>query len=332
MKTFARQCRSLRNDVSAVSDGGGAGLDHASVISSLLEAVVVVSQRRGIEVANPAARELLELEPDQLNASGGLEGVLAFTDVDGTPLSPGAYPDRIVARTGRPVSGMSVGYTLADGSAVHLKCNAVMVNGTDADDPSIVVSIRDITERYASWRRLSYAAHHDLMTGLFNRTAALTRLHDTLGAESRSERSLAVMFIDLDQMKRVNDTLGHADGDRALIAVAMRIRELIPEPGFVGRLGGDEFIAVADCEHPSDVARISAAIHERLCEPVDVRGRGFVIRASVGLARIGTDEDRSAPEIIRDADAAMYAAKMAGGGHTVDFDSLQPRGIRSIGA
>lgn len=332
MKTFARQ---KRKATSTRPGGQEAGFDHASVISSLLEAVVVVSPRRGIRVANPAALELLELDARHLDLGGGLAGVLSLTDAEGSPLAPGSYPDRMVTRTGRSVSGMVVGYLLPNGRRLHLKCNAVLVNGSDDDDPTIAVSIRDITEKHASWRRLAYAAHHDLMTGLLNRTAALTRLQTALADRQEADgtpRSLAIMFIDLDHMKRVNDTLGHADGDRALIAVARRLHSLIAPPGFVGRLGGDEFVAVVDTDDPDEVEWISRAIHEHLAEPVDVRGQGFVISASVGLVRMPADDDRPAAQIIRDADEAMYAAKASGGGRTVDFDDLGRGEIRSIGA
>ncbi|MCZ4551782.1 diguanylate cyclase domain-containing protein [Gordonia rubripertincta] len=335
MKTFARQNTPDRKASTPAPGGPDAGLDHASVISSLLEAVVVVSARRGIRVANPAALELLELDARHLALGGGLAGVLSFTDAEGSPLTPGSYPDRMVVRTGRPVSGMIVGYILPSGRRLHLKCNAVLVDGSDDDDPTIAVSIRDITEKQASWRRLAYAAHHDLMTGLLNRTAALTRLQAALTERPHDDgppRSLAVMFIDLDHMKRVNDTLGHADGDRALIAVARRLHSLTPPPGFVGRLGGDEFIAVIDSDARDEVEWISRTIHQSLAEPVDIRGQGFVISASVGLVRVPGDDDRSAADLIRDADEAMYAAKMAGGGRTVDFDSIGRDGLRSIGA
>ncbi|MBA4022757.1 MAG: hypothetical protein C0482_10385 [Gordonia sp.] len=335
MKTFARQNTPDRKASTPAPGGPDAGLDHASVISSLLEAVVVVSARRGIRVANPAALELLELDARHLDLGGGLAGVLSFTDAEGSPLTPGSYPDRMVVRTGRPVSGMIVGYILPSGRRLHLKCNAVLVDGSDDDDPTIAVSIRDITEKQASWRRLAYAAHHDLMTGLLNRTAALTRLQAALTERPHDDgppRSLAVMFIDLDHMKRVNDTLGHADGDRALIAVARRLHSLTPPPGFVGRLGGDEFIAVIDSDDRDEVEWISRTIHQSLAEPVDIRGQGFVISASVGLVRVPGDDDRSAADLIRDADEAMYAAKMAGGGRTVDFDSIGRDGLRSIGA
>ncbi|WP_207840705.1 GGDEF domain-containing protein [Williamsia soli] len=335
MKTFARHNTPNRTAPTPGSDGRDAGLDHASVISSLLEAVVVVSARQGIRVANPAARELLELDARHLGLGGGLAGVLSFTDAEGSPLTPGSYPDRMVIRTGRPVSGMIVGYVLPSGRRVHLKCNAVLVDGSADDDPTIAVSIRDITEKQASWRRLAYAAQHDHMTGLLNRPAALARLQTTLTERLQGDgqpRSLAVMFVDLDHMKRVNDTFGHAGGDRALIAVARRLHSLTPTQGFVGRLGGDEFIAVIDSDDRDEVDWISRMIHQSLAEPVAIRGQKFVISASVGVVWVRGRGDQPAADIIRDADEAMYAAKMAGGGRTVDFDSIGRDGLRSIGA
>ena len=332
MKTFARQNKSHRRGATAAPAAPETGLDHSSVISSLLEAVIVVSPTRGIQIANPAAHELLALDSRHLNAGGGLAGVIALADADGTPLAPGSYPDQIVARTGRAVSGMIVGFTLPDGERIQLKCNAVLVDGTSADDPSIALSLRDITERFAALRRLEYAAEHDLMTGLLNRTQVLDRLEAALRVSRPPHWSLAVMFVDLDHMKRVNDTLGHADGDHALIAIAGRLRTLVPRPGFVGRIGGDEFVMVMENLDPVDVRRISRAVHEAVAEPVDTRGRHLMISASVGLAWVHRQDSRSASEVIRDADDAMYAAKDTGGGRTVDFDSFGQDNVRSIGA
>lgn len=332
MKTFARQNKTHGRGAPQTPRTSDAGVDHKSVISSLLEAVLVVSPERGVQIANPAARELLGLDARHLNLGGGLAGVLRLTDTEGSPLTPGSYPDRIVARTGHPVSGMHVGYTLADGARMQLKCNAVLIDGTADEDPSIAVSIRDVTEKFASWKRLEYAASHDVMTGLLNRTAVDHQLAVVLGERRADRRALGVMFVDLDQMKRVNDTLGHADGDRALISVARRLQALIPRPGFVGRLGGDEFVAVVDCGDQAGMHRISRSIHDIFTDPVEVRGRRLSITASVGFVRIGRHDTRSAAEVIADADAAMYVAKESGGGRTVDFASLGREGIRSIGA
>ncbi|GIF20296.1 diguanylate cyclase (GGDEF)-like protein/PAS domain S-box-containing protein [Actinoplanes tereljensis] len=168
------------------------------------------------------------------------------------------------------------------------------------DKPSIagfVATIRDVTERRAAQERLAYDARHDQLTGLINRSAFLGELENL-------EQLPAVLFIDLDGFKPINDTHGHRYGDAVLVAVA----RLLERYDFAGRLGGDEFaVALPDTEHAVAVAEeLLAAI----AEPITVDGRVLHIRASIGIAvpKTGT----SVTDLLHQADLAMYAAKRRG--------------------
>ncbi|WP_207843532.1 diguanylate cyclase domain-containing protein [Williamsia soli] len=314
--------RLIRNDSISTNASPASRIDCSLVLSSLPEAVLVVSPARGIEIANPAARELLGVDARHMYAGGGLANAVALANVDGSPLKQELYPDRIAARSAHSVREMPVCFTTSRGNVLYLKCNAVRVGTRAHESPLIALSFRDVTSKFADFQRLEYAAEHDLMTGLLNRNQVHNRLEQALLDGRPHTRSLAVMFVDLDRMKRLNDTMGHADGDRALIAVARRLRSLVPPPGFVGRIGGDEFVAVVDCHDRADIRRISHKLHDVLANPVALRGRQCLIRASVGVANISRADTRSATELIQDADAAMYAAKELGGGCTVHSDWL----------
>ncbi|HWE38256.1 MAG TPA: sensor domain-containing diguanylate cyclase [Isosphaeraceae bacterium] len=171
----------------------------------------------------------------------------------------------------------------------------------------------DVTERRRAERQLVYQARHDPLTGLLNRAA----FHDRLGLLADSARGsgapLALLVIDLDGFKAVNDNLGHHGGDLVLRDVARRFRGGLREPVDLGRLGGDEFAALLPGCDTSGAVPAAARLLEALREPFRIEGREAAVGASIGIATFpvhGDDPDR----LLRRADAAMYAAKRSGGG------------------
>lgn len=205
-----------------------------------------------------------------------------------------------------------------------LSCNGFVLSPNDPDHSSVVISFTDVTESRARAARLEYAADHDMMTELPNRACVMRRLNDVVANSQRCEpaESTVVMFIDLDSLKQVNDSLGHGGGDVALVTAANRLRGILNEYGIVGRFGGDEFVAVLSGISGADrIAVLSKRVHDSLVEPVIIQGRLLRIRASVGIVEVTPSDMRNAEEVIRAADTAMYRAKSAGGGHSVVFDS-----------
>ncbi|HEV7526270.1 MAG TPA: EAL domain-containing protein [Acidimicrobiia bacterium] len=147
-------------------------------------------------------------------------------------------------------------------------------------------------------------ATHDPLTGLPNRTLFHERLDERLALD----RPIAVLLIDLDRFKEVNDTLGHALGDELLIEVGMRLRPLLGAPDLVARLGGDEFAAFIEVDDVDDACRRAEEFIARIREPFDIAGLDFDIDASVGIALAG-DRSLTAADLVRRADVAMYTAK-----------------------
>lgn len=180
--------------------------------------------------------------------------------------------------------------------------------------------IRDITERRRHEEQLKHLATHDELTGLANRALLLDRLEQSLHYARRSGRLVGVLLLDLDRFKVINDSLGHAFGDKVLCLVAQRLRKLVREADTLARLGGDEFvILLAEVAEPADVGLVAAKILQHLAEPLWIEGRDVRLTASLGVSLYPRDSDDGAI-LIRNADLAMYRAKRDGSG-TVGFYS-----------
>ncbi len=180
---------------------------------------------------------------------------------------------------------------------------------------------KQIEERKAIQQKLVHDAHHDALTDLPNRTMFNARLSQALANKKRyPQNNFAVVFIDLDRCKQINDTIGHHAGDSFLIEVASRINHCIRGHDLLARLGGDEFVILLDnFESPDDVEIISNRIINSIAAPFVLDGREIFSGASIGIAYLESGY-QTASEIVRDADAAMYQAKSQGRGQYVVFD------------
>jgi diguanylate cyclase (GGDEF)-like protein/PAS domain S-box-containing protein len=180
------------------------------------------------------------------------------------------------------------------------------------DDWIIVGVLKDITEREAAEERLQHLAHHDNLTGLPNRVLFYETLKKALSFAARKNCRVAVMFLDVDHFKNVNDTLGHATGDKLLAQIATRLVECVRLRDTVGRLGGDEFglILTMDDDELGAVA-VAESIRQALREPFYLAGNHVSVTASIGITMYPSDGLR--PEtLIKYADTAMYGAKQDG--------------------
>ena len=191
-------------------------------------------------------------------------------------------------------------------------------------DPAIegiVVNYRDVTDRRSLEQQLRHQAFHDSLTGLPNRALFLDRLAHGVARTRRGHDPLAVVFIDLDDFKAVNDSLGHAAGDELLVAVAGRIRMTVREADTPARMGGDEFAILLEDAPTVEAARESAnRVLEALRLPFRLPSQDIAIRASGGIAMYASPE-QSADELLRNADISMYSAKAQGKDRLVVYES-----------
>ncbi|MBT3372099.1 MAG: EAL domain-containing protein [Rhodospirillaceae bacterium] len=178
----------------------------------------------------------------------------------------------------------------------------------------------------------AHMAHYDSLTGLPNRALLFDRLTHAINQSRRYDHELAVLFIDLDRFKFVNDTMGHEAGDMVLKTVASRIRECLRESDTVARLGGDEFIAlVTNLDAAVSAATVASKIVESVSRPIMIGGNGATISASIGIA-LFPDDAESADDLMRLSDAAMYQAKQIGGeGYQFYRPDMNSSALRRIG-
>ncbi len=180
------------------------------------------------------------------------------------------------------------------------------------DDPAvdgIVVNHRDVTERKVLEDQLIQQAFHDPLTRLANRALFGDRVAHALRRRRRQRRGVAVLFVDLDDFKTINDGLGHGAGDEVLQEVAMRLRSTLRPGDTVARLGGDEFaFLLEDISDVDDARRVAERVTDALSPPITVERSELTVKASIGIA-LADDDDVAASDLLRDADAAMYTAK-----------------------
>ena len=201
---------------------------------------------------------------------------------------------------------------------------ASQVRTFDDDDVAFVQSAANILSNAADRRRSDdanrYAALHDPLTGLANRTLALDRLKHALARRRRDRVDVAVLVLDLDRFKIINDSLGHDVGDELLLQLAPRLSEAVRPTDTVARLGGDEFIVVCEAvDGAREAMRLASRLAEAIAQPLTLQSGEHFLTASIGLALSGASHDT--PEtLVRDADAAMYRAKDGGRGRVELFD------------
>lgn len=198
-----------------------------------------------------------------------------------------------------------------DGETLWCGVRGQGVRPGSLDDGTIWV-YSDISERKASEERIRHLAHHDALTGLPNRRLLEDRLARALGQARRAHSYAAVMLIDLDGFKAVNDGHGHRTGDRVLAAVGQRLRRCVRETDTVARVGGDEFVVVlTDQRTPENAATVAEKIITAVAEPVTVGEAQFEIGASIGISVYPRD-GQSPEDLLKHADTAMYRVKEAG--------------------
>jgi diguanylate cyclase (GGDEF)-like protein/PAS domain S-box-containing protein len=180
------------------------------------------------------------------------------------------------------------------------------------DDPYVLDFVQDITERKEIEQRITFLAHHDALTGLPNRVLFRERFDLAIAWAERNNTRAALLFVDLDHFKTINDTLGHPVGDEILKEVARRLRTLVRDTDTISRLGGDEFlIALTEVTDPEAIGLLAAKIVEILAQPVLIEGHELAVTPSIGVT-LWPDDGRDFDILLQRADTAMYQAKAAG--------------------
>ena len=239
--------------------------------------------------------------------------------------------DRVRALLSSSTGGSEIGpvecrLRQADGSWVITETVGRVVD--DADLRGYLLTTRDITERKALEDQLTHQAFHDELTGLANRALLADRVHHALERRGTPYRHLAVLVVDLDDFKTINDSLGRAVGDQLLCAVADRLRSCLRSADTAARLGGDEFAMLLEhLDDAAEAARIAERVLATMRQPLSIGGREIQPRASVGIALADPDRLPDADELLRNADVAMHMAKRQGRNRFAYFAPAMQAGL-----
>jgi|GEM_PF-262148 len=262
--------------------------------------------RGRILYASPAIRTLLGYEPSEMLGHSVFEFVVP-ADHDALRRTTLALQSNGAATT------FTYRALRRDGSAVWFETTSRALIASDTGEVEEIVSVsRDISERRRAEEQIEYQAYHDALTGLPNRLLFRDRLTVALAHAKRMRTPLAVMFLDLDSFKYVNDTLGHSVGDELLKLVAGRLTEALREEDTIARMGGDEFtILLANLSSADHAPVIAQKLLDSVAQPLRVEGHELFVTTSVGIALYPGDGE-SAEALLQSADNAMYRAKEAG--------------------
>jgi len=287
-----------------------------SLVQGASEVIMTLERPGRLGYISPAVRGVLGYEPQQLIGSSLYDLIHAedrrhvIDTVDGflAGVSPAALVEcRVRASRALPLPA-------AGESAQSIWRNAEAT--ITRHYGGLVFTIRDISDRVALRNQLAHSAYHDALTGLPNRAMFTERLEQAVGRCAEFDQPPAVIFLDLDWFKEVNDAQGHAAGDALLVEAAARLRAAVRPGDVVARFGGDEFAALVQEDRDGGAAReVAGRLHEALTRPYELASGRFVVGASVGVAhwRAGT----SIAQLLRQADLAMYEAKAEGKGRVV---------------
>ncbi len=290
------------------------------VLETIVEGLCITDAEGRIVFANEGAEEILEVPVE------GLVGRLATAEAlsrgrwrrhapDGGERAEEEMAVHRVLATGEPVHGVEHVLKRPDQPAKVVAVNGAPLKGAVGETEGVVLSLRDVTSQRKAEEELERKALYDRLTGLPNRFLFFDRLEQASARATREGDRFAVLFVDLDRFKAVNDSLGHAAGDRVLKQVADRIRKCFREEDTVARIGGDEFTVLLEgIEGREGLQEAVDRLMESLEPPHRVHGEEFRIPASVGIV---FGEGREEPDhLVRRADRAMYHVKKEGGaGH-----------------
>ena len=277
-----------------------------AAVSNMSQGLVMFDAEGRLVIHNARYAEIYRLNADALLSGQTLRDLLVLRIASGTfSADPDAYVESLHATIAAGET-LSQFVELDDGRTIAVVSQPMAGGGW-------VATHEDITERRRAQMKIEHMARHDALTDLPNRVLLRERLTEALAHVERGQR-LAVLCLDLDQFKNVNDSLGHPVGDELLRAVAGRLRGCVRDTDTISRLGGDEFCIIqTDIVDAADAERLARRVSEAIRAPYDLHGHLINIDASVGIA-VAPADGTDTNELIKNADMALYGAKADGRG------------------
>ncbi len=282
--------------------------------------VIIVTRANGtMRFVSPSANRVFGYDPSEMV---------------GRPIATLLHPDDRdraatlfdqVSRTPGVTGPVEWRFRQPDGSWLSAEILATNLTG-DPTVRGIVLNTRDVSERKRLEEQLTHQAFHDPLTGLANRALFRDRVSHALALAQRQSHTITVLFLDLDDFKRVNDSLGHAEGDRLLIAAAERFLSCARAADTVARLGGDEFSILIEHAGADGRGELLERLGTAMSHPFTLSGNQLQVTASIGVATASMGE--TADDLLRNADVAMYAAKRRGKGRSETYESRMYADVR----
>jgi diguanylate cyclase (GGDEF)-like protein/PAS domain S-box-containing protein len=286
-----------------------------NIVNNMIDTLTVVDQDAKISTMNKATCKLLGYKEEELI---GRPVETLFAVGEEIPLS-GVKLEKLIEEG--EVSNYETYYKTKEGKKIPVLFSCSVMKNEDGGIICIVCTARDITSRRRQEEQLAYMATHDPLTGLPNWALFNDRLTLALARAQRNQQKLAVMLLDLDQFKEVNDTLGHKIGDKLLQAVGDRLKKLLRKSDTIARMGGDEFLLLlAEIARTEDATKVAQKILEAVRQAFVFNDHKLSITSSIGVAIYPTDGD-DVDTLVKCADIAMYQAKAKGRNHYQCYSS-----------
>ena len=269
------------------------------IVASLPAGLVIVDEALKVVSVNRSFREMFGLQNGQDICGRELEDILPLPNLR-------QQAQAVLA------SGMALHSIDAELGERQLRLS---ISGTRLEEGHrLLLMLEDISEHVTQAQRIEQLAFYDSLTGLPNRALFMDRLNQALADAQRHGQQVALLFMDLDRFKEINDTHGHALGDQVLVEIGRRFQSVMRQADTMARFGGDEFVIIAGQSDQSSAVRIAERLQQALGEPIAVKGRPFSVGASIGIA-FYPEDGKSSDELLKHADIAMYRAKESGGGY-----------------
>jgi diguanylate cyclase (GGDEF)-like protein len=286
----------------AIREKGALNFLFEAALNNMAQGLCMFDSQQRLLIANPRFSEIFKISPDKLTSGTSIREVMALAQAtDKNPAAAAAAQRKLLTES--PTG--SVVTTLADGRIISISHRPM-------PDGGLVATFDDVTEQRRAETRASFLATHDDLTALPNRVVFSQSVSEAIKIGRRYDQQSAVMFVDLDRFKIINDTLGHSAGDALLIEIAKRLTQSVRESDLVSRIGGDEFvILLRKISNVEQVTRVARKILTAVVKPLTIHGQECRVTASIGISLFPSDA-QDEESLTKNADAAMYAVKEQG--------------------
>src|SRR5256714_2931192 len=302
--------------------------DLAAIYDAMACGVVVRDASGAVVFANAAAKRIFGRAPEELEGAEPLGDDRRVREAG--PVMPDDESPTVAAKArGEPIRNVMMGMVRADGYVRWLLVDAVPIKDGSGRVREVVSSFTDVTDRKKAEHELERQALHDTLTGLPNRSLLLDRLEQALRTARRLATPLALLVMDLDRFKEINDTFGHRAGDLLIGEVAHRITADLRETDTLARLGGDEFAVILPGADEGGAGHVAQKIIGALQRPFEIEGGAHEVAISIGIA-VSPQHGEDVETLMRRADMAMYVAKTTPGGSAVYAEQQDPEGSNQL--